>query len=272
MRYTTNRFTYVSGHDESSTILPAGGGKIYRCEDEPIHIPGAIQRFGVLVAVREEESGSFLVRIVSENARSVTGLEPEDLFQLQCFTHLLSPPDRNEFVIRAHSLRTEESPIEPDVFSISIAYNLGVRLPVFCAMHFNTDSDLIICEFELDQNIISPEHPQNNLPDEPVQIINDEASEAERLLSTTRRSKPLHSLEIARASSRQLTLMDLFQTHSEIQSQLSAPTTLSQLGDTIVGLVHDLTGFHRVMIYQFDDTAAGMLWVQAVPVLSTSFV
>jgi light-regulated signal transduction histidine kinase (bacteriophytochrome) len=34
-------------------------------------------------------------------------------------------------------------------------------------------------------------------------------------------------------------------------------TTLSTLGDIIVGLVSDLTGFHRVMFYQFDETGAG---------------
>lgn len=234
------------------------GQKIYRCEDEPIHIPGAIQRFGALIAVREE-SGSFIVRVVSENSYSVTGLEPDALFEVRCFTDILAPPDRNDFTLRVYSLHGDPSRSSPDVFSMLLAPVLGAHIRVYCAMHINRDADLIICELELDQNIIN--NPENSLdggfPDEPVEIVFNKASDAERLLSTTRRSKPLHSLQIARTSSRELTLMDLFQMLSEIQAQLSCSTTLSNLGDVVVGLVHDLTGFHRVMIYQFDDTGAG---------------
>jgi len=35
-------------------------------------------------------------------------------------------------------------------------------------------------------------------------------------------------------------------------------TALAELLDIVVGLVHDLTGFHRVMVYRFDETAAGI--------------
>lgn len=51
--------------------------------------------------------------------------------------------------------------------------------------------------------------------------------------------------------------MDLFQILSEIQIQLETTTELSELLDKIVGLVYELTGFHRVMVYQFDENAAG---------------
>jgi light-regulated signal transduction histidine kinase (bacteriophytochrome) len=45
----------------------AGAEKIQRCEDEPIHIPGAIQGFGCLLALRERDGGTvFDIRIVSE--------------------------------------------------------------------------------------------------------------------------------------------------------------------------------------------------------------
>jgi hypothetical protein len=51
------------------------------------HISGAIQRYGALIAIREE-SGLFVVRAVSENLQSVTGLEANALFELRCFTDL----------------------------------------------------------------------------------------------------------------------------------------------------------------------------------------
>lgn len=271
-RYITNRLTYLPSIPISTLPLPLTSTpfpspspetrKTYRCEDEPIHIPGAIQRFGALVAVREDpEDRSFLVRVVSENSHSVLGLEPEALFQLSCFTSLLNLPHRNEFIVRAQALRVDTSRSHPDVFSISLAPGSSeapIRL-LSCAIHFNAESDLFICEFELDRDLVTPEHPgDSSLPPEPVHILNDECSEADRLLSTTCKSKPLHSLEMARASSRQLTPMDSFQVQMEIQAQLASATDLPQLGDAIVGLVHDLTGFHRVMVYQFDDTAAGM--------------
>lgn len=44
------------------------------CDREPIHIPGAIQPHGVLVAVDEEQA----VRMLSANSAALLGIEPED--------------------------------------------------------------------------------------------------------------------------------------------------------------------------------------------------
>jgi light-regulated signal transduction histidine kinase (bacteriophytochrome) len=246
-RYVTNRFNYFPHNKNDSYTHSHTRQKLYRCEDEPIHIPGAIQRFGALIAVREE-AGFFLVRIVSENSQSVTRMEPEALFELRCFTDILTQADRKEFVIRAHTLYANTSRRTPDVFTISLTSLLGGPIPLFCAMHQNAESNLIICEFESAQRVINSDQLDNGgILDRPVQVVDNRATEAERILSITRRSQPLHTLEVARAISRQLTLMDLFQIHSEIQDQLSTSTELSNLLDVIVGLVQDLTGFHRVM-------------------------
>jgi light-regulated signal transduction histidine kinase (bacteriophytochrome) len=258
-RYITNRFAYAPKHNgPSTTIFTTAGEKTYRCEDEPIRIPGAIQRFGVLIGVRKESDGSFLVRIVSENAGDIINLDPETLFQLPCFTDLLTSPGRHEFMIRANAMHAENPRSSPDVFSVTVASGFQETIRLFCAMHFNAESNLIICEFEVDQDVTTtPDLPEDSFPLEPIEIIHNDATEEERLLSTTCRSKPLHSLEIVRASSRQLALMDTFQISVEIQDQLAAAQNLTELCDSMVGLVRDLTGFHRVMVYQFDDTAAG---------------
>jgi light-regulated signal transduction histidine kinase (bacteriophytochrome) len=258
-RFVTNRFDYVPGGVVSSTVPSITGRKIYRCEDEPIHIPGAIQRLGALIAVREEH-GFFVVRVVSENSHSIIGLEPEALFQLDCLTDILPSLDKHDFTIRARILRADIHPTSPDVFSISLTPNqAGTETRVFCAMHMNKEADLIVCELEIDQNLTESSRLSDaGFPKEPVQKVDNEASEAERLLSTTPTNKPLYILKVAKASSRPLNPMDLFRTLAEIQEQASSSTTLSNLTDTIVGLVHDLTGFHRVMVYQFDNTGAGM--------------
>jgi light-regulated signal transduction histidine kinase (bacteriophytochrome) len=121
-RYVTNTFSYLPSGNANSLTTPVDGQKIYRCEDEPIHIPGAIQRFGALIALREE-AGVFLVRVVSENSESVTGLKPDALFELRSFTDLLTLKVRKEFLIRVHALPADglkSSGSNPDVFAISL--------------------------------------------------------------------------------------------------------------------------------------------------------
>jgi hypothetical protein len=53
-----------------------------RCEDEPIHTPGAVQQYGVLLALKfnDHEDRDLEVRIASENSRILLGYGPEELF------------------------------------------------------------------------------------------------------------------------------------------------------------------------------------------------
>lgn len=189
----------------------------------------------------------------------MVGVGPEDLFELRCFTDILTHRDTKEFILRCHSLLPSSSTRHPDVFQVSLASLSGTPVPLFCALHIGKESDLIICEFELEQDVFNPTSPPCFLPDKTVQVIQHQATLAERLLSMTIRSQPLHALQIARQSSRPLASMDLFQILSEIQTQLGSTTELPELLDKIVGLVYELTGFHRVMVYQFDENAAGAL-------------
>lgn len=63
--YLTVRFEHQET-DEGHTILTGRKGELLKCEDEPIHIPGAVQDYGVLLAVEEDENGKFVVVQVSE--------------------------------------------------------------------------------------------------------------------------------------------------------------------------------------------------------------
>jgi hypothetical protein len=66
MATTTRRFKYVEtqgGHH----VAIGREGEIRRCEEEPITTPGAVQGFGVLIVLEEDEdSGVLSVRQVSE--------------------------------------------------------------------------------------------------------------------------------------------------------------------------------------------------------------
>jgi light-regulated signal transduction histidine kinase (bacteriophytochrome) len=101
-----------------------------------IHIPWAIQQFGALIAIRENEYGRFLVRVVSENVKSVTGVEPEVLFEMRCFTDLLIESDKKEFAIRLR-INNQENTAKTnlDVFSLSLTSLMGAPLECFIAMH-----------------------------------------------------------------------------------------------------------------------------------------
>lgn len=259
-RYITNKFSLnPPNYDAQSGPSITEGQKTFRCEDEPIHVPGAIQRFGALVAVREDTDSHFIVRIVSENSGSIVGLEPEALFNLKCFTDVLSDSDKIEFTVRAKALYTGAR-TSPDVYIVSLTSSKGTPTPLFCAMHRNDTANLVVCEFESLNDAFYRSHPPDEgLPDEPVQLIDDEEPvSAAILLSTTSRSKPLHTVDIARKTSRPLGSMDLFHILSEVQSQLSRCTDLPNLLDVIVGLIYELTSFHRVMVYQFDETGTGI--------------
>jgi hypothetical protein len=280
-RFVSNTFSYLANDTDppsatmlknATTIAPPSSTadsltaksnqKVYKCEEEPIHIPGAIQGFGALIAIREDNFGRFLVRVVSENSQSVTGLQPEALFELRCFTDLLIQSDKKEFTTRFRGLKRREraSRTNPDVFSLSLTSLLGAPLACFIAMHLVDESNLVICEFELKKDVFNPRHPpEDGLPEQPIQVIDSQATEEERLLSITSKSKPLHAVQVARETSRQIGSMELFHVLCEIQNQLAAATALSQIMDIIVGLVYELTSFHRVMVYQFDETAAGQV-------------
>jgi light-regulated signal transduction histidine kinase (bacteriophytochrome) len=149
--YSTKTIDYrLSGAEDS--LMTIDGQRIHRCEDEPIHIPGAIQSFGALIGIQENEKGLFLVRTASENSYSVVGFEPDALFELRCFTDILAHAERQEFMIRIRALRVSDSSTHHDVFTISLTSLLGAPIPLFCAMHRDAGSDMIICEFELERD------------------------------------------------------------------------------------------------------------------------
>lgn len=65
--YVATRFEHKMTGDGHCVITGVSGSeKMQRCEDEPIHIPGAVQGFGVLVALKEDANGKLGVKVVSE--------------------------------------------------------------------------------------------------------------------------------------------------------------------------------------------------------------
>lgn len=59
--------------------------------------------------------------------------------------------------------------------------------------------------------------------------------------------------------------MDVFAVLAEVIQQLSIPTDLETFLTTTVGVIKDITQFHRVLIYQFDDAWNGQVGISSLP-------
>ncbi|KAK0541087.1 hypothetical protein OC842_000176 [Tilletia horrida] len=175
---TTMRFTHVQT-EEGHMVLTGRDGKLLKCEDEPIHIPGAIQSFGCMIVVREDEEGVLVVRQCSENTDEILSLTPAYLFSLPSFLDCMD--DDQADILWDNIEALNESPEElnetgPTVFRL---HGWGQPGPgtgkararkhwdVWCAAHRpeGQRSDgippLIVLEFELVHDQLYPRDPQS---------------------------------------------------------------------------------------------------------------
>ncbi|KAG2010111.1 atypical/HisK protein kinase [Coprinopsis cinerea AmutBmut pab1-1] len=181
--HMTVQFEHVETEDGHHVIM-GREGKLQRCEDEPIRTPGAVQGFGVLIALDDLED-VLLVRQVSENATEMLGLPPKYLFSLECFSDAL--PDHQVDVLwdNIHFLTEPDTTADddsnsPHVFRLSGWGAPGSALPgdpdavdgrrtwtCWCAAHRaegfsapdSINPGLIIIEFELERDKLNPLYP-----------------------------------------------------------------------------------------------------------------
>ena len=235
-----------------------------------IHIPGAVQGFGLLIALEELDDSRLLVRIVSENSQRIIGYSPQDLFKLTSFTDILSEEQADNILDHIDFIRDEEADPGtngPEVFTVSIRPPQARRSQkLWCAMHLNpSNPDLIICEFELDDDIAHPLVPPNEeTPEPPEDTLNSNPTEEEYAESTHITSKPLRVLRGARKRKGEAAAMEVFNIMSQVQEQLANAPNLDHFLKILVGVVKELTGFHRVMIYQFDSAFNGRVVTELV--------
>lgn len=236
-----------------------------------IHIPGAVQAFGLLIALEEMQEGELVVRVVSENSRRIIGYSPQDLFKLKSFTDILSEEQCDNVLDHIDFIRDEEAdPASngPEVFTISVKLPTPPKKSqkLWCAMHINpANPDLVICEFELDDDQAHPLVPQNEqTPDLPEDTLNSNPTPEEYDESTHTTSKPLRVLRSARKRKGEAAAMEVFNIMSQVQEQLASAPNLDVFLKVLVGVVKELTGFHRVMIYQFDNAFNGRVVTELV--------
>ena len=265
----TARFKHVTTEGGHAVITGRDGETLQRCEDEPIHIPGAVQGFGLLIALEEQQEGKLVVRVVSENSKRLIGYTPKQLFALDSFTDILSEEQADNLLDHVDFIRDEDADVitnGPEVFTMSIRSPQRKNQKLWCAMHINDrNSQLIICEFELEDDPVNPlVAPNDTTPEPPEDTLNSQPTEEEYLDSTQNSSKPLRVLRSARKRKGEAAAMEVFNIMSQVQEQLASAPNLDKFLKILVGVVKELTGFHRVMIYQFDQAFNGRVVTELV--------
>lgn len=265
----TSRFKHVMTGEGHAVLAGRDAKVLRRCEDEPIHIPGAIQSFGLLIALREEDDGKLSVEVASENSKKLIGYSPSELFALDSFCDILSEEQMANLLDHLDFIRdaaADPALNGPEVFTLAVRSPGKRTTKMWCAMHINEKNpDLIICEFELEDDQVNPlVHAVDSSSEPPEDTLQSNPSAEEFAESTTISSKPLRVLRNARRRRGDAAVMEVFNIMSQVQEQLASAPNLEMFLKVLVGVIKELTGFHRVMIYQFDQAWNGRVVTELV--------
>jgi light-regulated signal transduction histidine kinase (bacteriophytochrome) len=260
----TSRFKHVMTESGHAVITGRGGEKFQYCEDEPIRIPGAIQSFGMMIAMREESPNQLVVRVVSENSEHFIGYSPKQLFELENFCDILKDDQADSLLDHIDFVRDDAyDPASdgPEVFVMSIISPSGETRRFWCAVHISqAQKDMIICEFEMEDDEVNPLNVGGQAtPAVPVDTLGTLPNPEQIAASTINLSQPLRVLRNARRRRGEAAAMEVFSILTQIQEQLGRANDLDSLLNITTGLVKELTGFHRVLIYQFDSSWNGLV-------------
>ncbi|KAJ5770874.1 CheY-like superfamily [Penicillium nucicola] len=262
--YTTSRFEHTLTENGHTVMIGDSRKTLKRCEDEPIRTPGAIQSFGAMVALREESPNQLVVRAVSENSERIMGYSPQNLFAIESFTDILREDQRATLLEHLDYVRDDSYDLVidgPEVFLLAVQTPLGGFTRFWCATHVSQENkDIIICEFEPEDDQINPLNVEDQkLPETPTSTLKTHPppSEQQYAESTISASNSVRSIRDARRRKGEAASMQVFGTLSQIQAQLSQVKDLETLLKVTAGLVKELVGFHRVLVYQFDHKANG---------------
>ena len=266
----TARFKHIMTDGGHLVVTGRDGETLQRCEDEPIHIPGAVQDFGLLIAFREDTDGKLSVRVVSENSMRVIGYSPRQIFALETLCDILSEEQTDNLIDHLDFIKEADSdPVTdgPEVFTLSIRHPKTRRLrKLWCAMHIPpSDPELVICELEPEEDPDFPLVPLDaETPEPPEDMLQGSPTAEELAESTHNSSRPLRVLRTARKKKGEAAAMEVFNIMSQVQEQLAGANDLDTFLKVLVGVMKELTGFHRVMIYQFDSQWNGKVVTELV--------
>lgn len=155
---------------------------------------------------------------------------------------------------------------DSEVFSLHVIAPDATVIKLWCALSIHqANKDTILCEFELEEDLKFPTAPPDaNSPSAPVDTLKSTPSKADITESTQSASKPLRILKRASQVRGEVAALNVYRVTSQIQEQFGAAESMDQLMKVVVGIVKELTKFHRVMIYQFDASWNGKVVTELV--------
>ena len=262
------KYEYAVLEDGSHGVVQGTRRGFTRCEDEPIHIPGAIQSYGMLIALRRRAEGIFIPRIVSENSYQICRYHPSQLFAFDSFSAVMPLYQTSLFNHHLRSVRQtydlKMKSEEPVVFPFSFFDPDGRILRTWCAVHYlGGDTDLYVCEFELQDYSMHPlavpeEEEEEEVYARPIDTLGSDHMDVTTVSSMVSKSQPVViNPEALSGGTDPATSVEIVGVVHKIAQQFAEATTVESLLDAIVGVTKELTKFSRVMVYEFDKDYNG---------------
>ncbi|KAK2459669.1 hypothetical protein APHAL10511_008314 [Amanita phalloides] len=196
---------------------------------------------------------------------------------------LPSKPNLGLMIMEFELERDTFSPLYPPVVTNSMSRRGSTSTDESDRTLFPTDDGARIGQAFVERPSSRPERLEKNSSLSSKQV--DWTPKTEDILqSTTCYAKPLTALERVRRASRLGTIssnprrphhspargiggmgmMDMFAVMTQINEQFDAAPDLDMLLKVVVGIIKDLTQFHRVLIYQFDEVWNGKVVTELV--------
>lgn len=129
----------------------------------------------------------------------------------------------------------------------------------------------LILELELQDDMLNPPMTESGEPfteDDRSGLAGNpyEPTESDLRESTINAAKPIRQPKSRRraAAGQDYKGADVFHTFSQVSDQLSKAEDLPSFLKIVVGVMQDLTNYHRVMVYQFDEEWNGQVVAELV--------
>ncbi|KAL8283131.1 hypothetical protein RQP46_005909 [Phenoliferia psychrophenolica] len=264
---TAVRYRYDQ-HD-ANYIITGRKGQLTRCEDEPIHCPGAVQSFGVLIAFDVTESGDL---VVVQNSPKILGISPVTFFNAKCLTALLTPDGRESLLEALDCLGDSESSSSPYTFELSscstptLSHPKGRPWTAFSALHRPDpvrQPQRACLELELvDSLLVKPPSTQ------PFGLSPDAFPEMQRMKRMRARTQARSDVAGARKSS-ELRVVELM---GEMEDEFRKSTSILQFAKVLTDVFRELCQCDRVMVYEFDEAWNGEVIAESVDSSATEDV